>query len=148
MSTVLYIDHDEDNVLFVLKALEAQGHSVLWATDGLEGLNLARSHKPDVILLEMQLPGMDGYEVARQLRADPWHPLFNAPLIGLTTCSLPGAVLDVLAAGCDVCLVKPVTIHALRLEVAEAIQKERWPGLHPLGSPRMPGAGIFQKVEA
>jgi two-component system cell cycle response regulator DivK len=141
MSTVLYIDHDEDNVLFVLKALEAQGHSVLWATDGREGLSLARAVKPDVILLEMNLPGLDGYEVARRLRADSRHPLFSVPVIALTTNSLPDAALDVLAAGCDVCLIKPVTVRELWAEVADALRQDRWLDLS------QPRAGILQAAE-
>jgi len=148
MRTVLYIANDKDNVLFVRKALEAEGYRVRWEANAPRGIAAARAGQPDVILLEMNLPGLDGYEVARQLRADARHPLFGVPIIALTTCDLPGAALDILAAGCDVCLVKPVTIHDLRAEVAEALRTDRWPGFaEPTGVGRT-SAEILQAVEA
>jgi CheY-like chemotaxis protein len=148
MPTVLYIDDDEDNVLFVLRALEARGHEVLWAVDGREGLAMARTRQPDVILLDMDLAQMDSCEVARQLRTDSRHPLFDVPIIALTTCSLPGVVLDILAAGCDVCMVKPVTLHELWAGVDDALQQGQQPGSRPLGRMRALPRGVLQTVEA
>jgi CheY-like chemotaxis protein len=142
------MDDDEDNVLFVLKALEARGHKVVWAVDGREGLAMARAHAPDVILLDMEMAAVDGYEVARQLRADARHPLFNVPIIAFTTCSQPDAALDILAAGCDVCMVKPVSLHELWAEVAEALQREQWPGGYPLSQMRSLAREVLQTREA
>jgi two-component system, cell cycle response regulator DivK len=147
MPTILYIDDDEDSVLFVLRALEARGYEAVWAVDGREGLAMARACQPDVILLDMELSEMNSYEVVRQLRADSRHPLFSVPVIALTSCSLPGAALDVLAAGCDVCMVRPVSLQELWAEVAEALQRERQPGGYPLSQMRSLAREVLQTGE-
>ena len=122
MAIVLYIENDPDNVLFVKRALEARGHHCLWANTGCIGLALAEAQIPDVILLDLNLPDMDGHEVARRLRANPWGRLFCVPVIALTANTLRGAAENALAAGCDMYLSKPIDIRELWAQVDAAAE--------------------------
>lgn len=129
MSTILYIENDQDHSAFVKKMLEAQGHDVLWAVDGPHGLEMAQTCQPDLIILEMNLPGMNGKEVVQHLRVNPQDRLFAVPVMALTTSAEPGAALDVFAAGCDFYLAKPVSPGDLQALVGEALQWRRQPGI-------------------
>ena len=101
---ILYIEDNESNMYLVTFMLNARGHEVLQAWDGPEGIRLARSARPDLILLDIQLPGMDGYETARQLKALP----DRVPIVALTSYAMAGDKEKALAAGCDGYLEKPI----------------------------------------
>ena len=109
---VLVVDDNQDVADSLLIILQQQGHEVRAAHDGLTALKLAESYKPEVVLLDIGLPGLDGYEVARRLRALP--ALHGALLIALTGYGQPDARRSALDAGFDVHLTKPVTTAALR----------------------------------
>jgi two-component system cell cycle response regulator DivK len=109
--TVLYIEDNADNWLLVQRVLERRGCNILWAVDGLTGLEAARSQKPDLILLDINLPDIDGYEVARRLRSD--DSLRTIPIIALTANALKGDADKALAAGCDIYLPKPINLGEL-----------------------------------
>jgi len=108
---VLYIEDNADNLLLVQRALEARGYKVVWAANGLTGLDLAQLHKPGLILLDINLPDIDGYEVARRLRSD--DQLRRIPIIAITANALKGDADKALAAGCDVYMSKPINIREL-----------------------------------
>ena len=108
---VLYIEDNPDNLLLVQRALEARGYKVVWAANGLTGLDLAQLHKPGLILLDINLPDIDGYEVARRLRSD--DQLRRIPIIAITANALKGDADKALAAGCDVYMSKPINIREL-----------------------------------
>ncbi|MGH2523027.1 MAG: response regulator, partial [Anaerolineales bacterium] len=63
VGTILYIEDNPDNILLVRRAMEARGHTFLWAADGLSGIEQVESARPDLILLDINLPDIDGYEV-------------------------------------------------------------------------------------
>ena len=109
--TVLYIEDNADNLLLVQRALEARGYTIAWAANGLTGIETARSQKPELILLDINVPDVDGYEVARRLRAD--DQLRHVPIIAITANALKGDADKALAAGCDVYISKPVNIREL-----------------------------------
>ncbi|MBI3244805.1 MAG: response regulator [Chloroflexi bacterium] len=109
--TVLYIEDNADNLLLVQRALEARGYKIVWAANGLTGVEMARSQKPDLILLDINLPDIDGYEVARRLRSD--ETLRYVPIIALTANALKGDADKALAAGCDIYLPKPINLREL-----------------------------------
>ena len=108
---VLYIEDNPDNLLLVQRALEARGYKVVWAANGLTGLELAQLHKPGLILLDINLPDIDGYEVARRLRSD--DQFRRVPIIAITANALKGDADKALAAGCDVYMSKPINIREL-----------------------------------
>jgi two-component system cell cycle response regulator DivK len=115
--TVLYIEDNPDNSLLVKRAVESRGYQFLWAANGLQGVEMAGEKKPDVILLDINLPDIDGYEVARRLRNSPIETQY-IPIIAITANALRGDAEKALHAGCDVYMAKPINIRELwaRLE--------------------------------
>lgn len=111
--TVLYIEDNPDNRILVQRALEARGYRFLWAGNGTEGIELAKSDLPNVILLDINLPDIDGYEVARRLRSESTKNLLYVPIIAVTANALRGDAEKALAAGCDVYMSKPINIREL-----------------------------------
>jgi two-component system, cell cycle response regulator DivK len=111
--TVLYIEDNPDNKTLVKRALEAKGYHFLWASTGLSGVEMAKNDRPDVILLDINLPDIDGYEVARRLRNESLKNLLYVPIIAVTANALRGDAEKALAAGCDVYMSKPINIHEL-----------------------------------
>jgi two-component system cell cycle response regulator DivK len=109
--TILYIEDNPDNKTLVQRALESKGYTLLWSPNGLGGLAQAENARPDLILLDINLPDIDGYEVARRLKADP--NLHSIPLIAITANALKGDADKALAAGCDVYMSKPINIREL-----------------------------------
>jgi two-component system cell cycle response regulator DivK len=109
--TILYIEDNPDNKLLVQRALESRGYVMLWAANGLQGLEQAETARPDVILLDINLPDIDGYEVARRLKAS--GHLHTIPIIAITANALKGDAERALAAGCDVYLSKPIHLREL-----------------------------------
>lgn len=114
-STILYIEDNPDNMLLVQRALEARGYKFLWAANGLSGLAEAETRQPDLILLDINLPDIDGYEVARRIRAN--DKLRSLPVIAITANALRGDAEKALNAGCDVYMSKPINIRELWAKV-------------------------------
>ena len=108
MSQVLIIDDYEDNVALCKRVLESRGHAVLYAADGETGLQLAAEHKPDLILLDLGLPDIDGQTVASQLRRTP--ELAAIPIIVITAWPEETARKMVEVYGCNGYLSKPIDI--------------------------------------
>lgn len=103
---ILYIEDNEQNMYLVTFILEKHGYQVSTATDGQEGIDLAAKIKPDLILLDIQLPRMDGYTVARHLRANP--DLASIPIVAVTSYAMAGDRDKALAAGCTGYIEKPI----------------------------------------
>ncbi len=103
---VLYIEDNEQNFYLVNVLLKTQDFRVHWAQDGREGINKAVQLRPDLILLDIQLPVMDGYEVARNLRSN--HELSKVPIIAVTSYAMAGDREKALEAGCDGYIEKPI----------------------------------------
>ena len=112
-STVLYIEDNPDNMMLVRRALEARGYTLLTALNGLKGVEAAEKKEEDLILLDINLPDIDGYEVARRLRKSAKHSLAYIPIIAVTANALKGDAERALDAGCDVYMSKPVNIREL-----------------------------------
>lgn len=104
---VLYIEDNEQNFYLVSFLLRARGHEVRWACDGASGIEAAVREPHDLILLDIQLPVMDGYSVARTLRERPG--LEGTPIVALTSYAMAGDRAKALAAGCTGYLEKPIT---------------------------------------
>ena len=107
MSTrMLLIEDNEQNRYLVTFLLERHGHGVVVASDGPTGIDLALEEPPDLILLDIQLPKMDGYAVARTLREHPG--LADTPIVAVTSYAMMGDREKALAAGCDGYVEKPI----------------------------------------
>ncbi len=109
--TILYVEDNPDNKILVRRVLEAHGYSVVDADDGLSGIRLAQEIKPDLILMDINLPGMDGYEAATKIKSIP--ALRHVPIVALTANVMQGDRERSLAAGCDGYLPKPIDIDQL-----------------------------------
>jgi len=103
---ILYIEDNEQALYLVTFLLKTRGYEVFQAQDGQEGINLAIRIKPDVILLDIQLPSMDGYTVVRILRSNP--DLIETPIVALTSYAMPGDREKALASGCTGYIEKPI----------------------------------------
>ncbi len=103
---ILYIEDNEQNLYLVRFLLEKNGYEVFSAMDGQEGIGTATTVKPDLILLDIQLPLMDGYAVARILRTNP--ELAETPIVAVTSYAMAGDRDKALAAGCNGYIEKPI----------------------------------------
>jgi two-component system cell cycle response regulator DivK len=116
---VLLVEDDPHNRVIAATVLRASGYEVVLARDGEEALSFARSRPPDLVLLDLSLPKVDGYEVARRLRADP--ATRAVPILALTAHALKGDEAKARAAGCDGYLAKPVDPDAIVAAVDSAL---------------------------
>lgn len=114
--TVLMIEDNEQNRYLATFLLESNGYHVVTAEDGVRGIELARSLRPDMILLDIQLPRMDGHDVARALRAQP--ELDEVPIIAVTSYAMVGDREKCLASGCNGYIEKPINPDTFVSEIA------------------------------
>jgi len=112
-SNILYIEDNPDNMMLVQRALEARGYRLLQAVNGLSGVEVAEHEDVDLILLDINLPDIDGYEVARRIRSSSKASLVHTPIIAITANALKGDAEKALDAGCDVYMSKPINIREL-----------------------------------
>ena len=111
---ILYVDDSPINRLYFKRLLSAEPHEMLEAEDGESGWRIALDEKPDIIFTDLLMPGMDGFELTRQIKADP--ELCHIPIITLTAYGNKGTERIAKAAGSDVFLLKPLNaqqIHSL-----------------------------------
>lgn len=112
-SNILYIEDNPDNMMLVRRALESRGYKLIPAMTGTSGVSAAEQQEVDLILLDINLPDIDGYEVARRLRTNPKSSLAYVPIIAITANALKGDAEKALSAGCDVYMSKPINIREL-----------------------------------
>ena len=106
MSKRILIVEDQDDLRGVLRdLLSGSGYAVIEAADGQEGVGTAKSARPDLILMDIQLPVLDGYEATRQIKADP--SLAKTPVIAVSSFAMKGDEEKARAAGCDHYVTKP-----------------------------------------
>jgi CheY-like chemotaxis protein len=111
MPRILLVEDNEMNRDMLSRRLERRGFTILIAVDGAQGVAMARSEAPQLILLDMSLPVLDGWEVARQLKADPKTRAI--PIIALTAHAMAGDREKALEAGCDDYDTKPIELPRL-----------------------------------
>jgi len=109
---VLVVEDDMDNRRIVVKVLSVEGYQVIEAIDGVEALARVREEQPDLILMDLALPNLDGWEATRQLKLDP--ATRSIPVVALTAFAMRGDEEQARAAGCDDYLPKPVRPAAIR----------------------------------
>lgn len=116
---ILVIEDHEDNRRIVRDLLRSAGYEIIEAVSGEEGVALAASHHPDLILMDIQLPRIDGYEATRQIRANPG--LRETPIIAVTSYALSGDDAKAYEAGCTAYVAKPFDPMDLLAKVREYV---------------------------
>jgi two-component system cell cycle response regulator DivK len=119
MATVLVVEDNAANMVLAVFLLESAGHTVFSATDAEAGLTLAREAHPDLILMDIQLPGMDGLEATQLLKAD--IATRAIPVIALTALAMKGDEERIRAAGCDGYIAKPLAYRDFLATVASRV---------------------------
>ena len=114
---ILVVEDQEDNRHIIRDLHDHAGFEVIEVGDGEKALTAASAHRPDVILMDVQLPLLDGYEATRRIKADP--ALKHIPIIVVTSYALGGDEAEARAAGCDAYIAKPFSPKALLAKVRE-----------------------------
>jgi two-component system cell cycle response regulator DivK len=109
---ILVVEDDADNRRIVVKVLTVDGYEVLEATDGRSALAIARKEHPDLIIMDLAMPGLDGWQAATQLKSDP--KVADIPIIALTAFAMRGDEERAREAGCDGYLSKPCRPQTIR----------------------------------
>lgn len=112
---ILVVEDNQDNREMVVKVLKFNGYQVVEAVDGEEAIEKVKAEDPDLILLDIFLPKMDGYEATRRLKGDT--SLRNIPIIALTAHAMKGSMEEALAAGCDGYISKPIDVRELPKQI-------------------------------
>ena len=121
MPKILLVEDNEMNRDMLSRRLEKRGYTLSIAVDGGVGVALAKSEKPDLILMDMSLPVIDGWEATRQVKADP--ATANIPVIALTAHAMDSDRQKAIAAGCDDFDTKPVELSRLLGKIEELLKK-------------------------
>ena len=116
---VLVIEDQEDNRRIMRDLLTTKGYDVIESVDGLDGVKTAETRRPDLILMDIQLPGIDGYEATRRIKANP--EIRGTPIIVVTSYALSGDDVKAFQAGCDAYMAKPFSPRELLAKVREYI---------------------------
>ena len=116
MARILIVEDNPDNMFLTVMLLQSAGYTVLSATDAEAGLTLARAELPDLILMDIQLPGMDGLEATALLKSDVVTRAI--PVIALTALAMKGDEERIRAAGCDGYIAKPMGVQDFLATVA------------------------------
>ena len=114
---ILVVEDTEDNRQIIRDLMTSAGYELIEAVDGIEGVAAAEREKPDLILMDIQLPGIDGYEATRRIRMLP--ELAKVPIIAVTSYALSGDEAKTRAAGCDGYVAKPFSPRQLLAKVRE-----------------------------
>jgi len=114
---ILYVEDNEDNVFMLKNRLARAGHTVVIATDGAQGVAMALGERPDLILMDLSLPVLDGWQATRQIKASP--DTKHIPVIALTAHAMAGDREKALSAGCDDFDTKPVELPRLLAKIKE-----------------------------
>src|SRR5580700_6154106 len=111
MTKVLYVEDNEDNIYMLKNRLSRKGYTVLIATDGAQGVAMAAAEQPELILMDLSLPVLDGWEATRQIKAA--ETTRHIPVIALSAHAMTGDREKALAAGCDDFDSKPIVMPRL-----------------------------------
>ena len=112
---ILYVEDNDDNIFVVYRRLSRWGHTVLIARDGREGVAMARSELPELIVMDLSLPALDGWSATRILKTTAETK--EIPILALTAHAMAGDREKALAAGCDDFATKPVSFDRLRAKI-------------------------------
>jgi CheY-like chemotaxis protein len=120
---ILYVEDNEDNIFMLKNRLTRAGHTVVIAKDGTQGVAMALSERPDIILMDLSLPVLDGWQATRQIKAAA--DTKDIPVIALTANAMAGDREKALAAGCDDYDTKPVELPRLLGKIKDLAERAR-----------------------
>jgi len=123
MAKILIIEDTENNRVLLARRLKPKGHEVVTAESAEKGLPLVTSEQPDLVLMDVGLPGIDGWEATRRLKADP--ATRQVPVIALTAHAMEGDRERALAAGCDDYEIKPIDFNQLFQKIETLLARNR-----------------------
>jgi two-component system, cell cycle response regulator DivK len=118
---ILYVEDNEDNIFMLKNRLTRAGFTMIIATDGAQGVAMASSERPDMILMDLSLPVLDGWEATRRIKAAP--DTKHIPVIALTANAMAGDREKALAAGCDDYDTKPVELPRLLGKIKQLAER-------------------------
>ncbi len=119
MTRILYVEDNEDNIYMLSRRLKRKGYEIIVARDGAEGVAAARAERPALILMDLNLPVLDGWQATRRLKDDP--ETRGIPVIALSAHAMENDREDALAAGCDDFDTKPVELGRLLEKIARLL---------------------------
>jgi CheY-like chemotaxis protein len=119
---ILIVEDNEANLDLVRYLLQHHGYTTIEAVDGESGIEMAKAERPDIVLCDLQMPGVDGFGVLRTIRADP--AIASLAVVALTALSMPGDRDTVLAAGFDGYLAKPIDPETFVKEIEAFLRPE------------------------
>jgi CheY-like chemotaxis protein len=120
---ILIVDDNATNLRLAAEVLELEGYSTIRAADAEQALEVLKTETPDLILMDIALPGMDGLSLTRKLKADP--KFARLPVVALTAFAMVGDEKKALDAGCSGYITKPIDTRRLPLQVAEVLARAR-----------------------
>jgi len=120
---ILIVEDNQDNRELIVKALKINGYKLIEAVDGEEAIEKAKSERPDLILMDLFIPKIDGYEVTRRLKGN--DEFKNIPVIACTAHAMKGDMEDALAAGCDGYIPKPIDVRLSSNQINSFLHKEQ-----------------------
>lgn len=121
MSRILIVEDSRTNMMLAVEILGSAGHIPLEAMTAAAGIEIARREQPDAILMDIQLPDMNGIEATRILKADP--ATRDIPIIAVTACAMKGDEQSMLEAGCDGYIAKPIRYEQFLAAIAAAVRR-------------------------
>ena len=121
MSTILIVEDNDKNMKLFRDLLRHAGHATLEAATGEEGVRLALARRPDLVLMDIQLPDIDGIEVLRRIRVDP--RMHATPVLAISASVMPEQLHQIEASGFDAHLTKPIAIRPFLAAVAHALER-------------------------
>jgi len=126
MAKILIIEDTENNRVLLTRRLKPRGHDIITAEDAERGLAMVPSERPDLILMDVGLPGMDGWSATRQLKSDPVHR--QIPVVALTAHAMDGDREKAIEAGCDDYETKPIDFNRLFATIDRLLSAQPQPG--------------------
>ena len=119
MPKILLVEDNEDNRDMLARRLQRKGYTVVMAVDGIQGVEMAAAEQPDLVLMDMSLPVLDGWEATRRIKASPGSQ--SLPVIALTAHAMTGDREKAIAAGCDDYDIKPIEMDRLLAKIEELL---------------------------
>ena len=123
--TILCIEDHPDNMMLIRRIFRPDSYTLIGAMNGVEGLSIVESQELDLILLDINLPDIDGYEIARRIRSSSKAELTQIPIIAVTANAMKGDAQKAIAAGCTLYMAKPINIVELSEKVDALVDQQK-----------------------